>query len=107
MLNLQNMIIAVGVALVVGFGSGWQVHGWKIDSENAAIKQAAAQVEQAVAATLEKKLSQLKANQTVVRHETEKVIERPIYNNVCIDDDGVRIINLSKDNATKLAGPVP
>ncbi|WP_262781746.1 sigma-70 family RNA polymerase sigma factor [Acinetobacter guillouiae] len=40
---------------------------------------------------------QLKSEQRVITEtkirEVQKIIERPIYNNVCIDDDGLRIIN--------------
>ncbi|MBK5646631.1 MAG: hypothetical protein I4N51_05605 [Acinetobacter sp.] len=40
---------------------------------------------------------QLKSEQRVkvgtVTREVQKIIERPVYNNVCIDDDGLRSIN--------------
>ncbi|ATZ64232.1 hypothetical protein [Acinetobacter bereziniae] len=40
---------------------------------------------------------QLKSEQRVkvetVTREVQKIIERPVYNNVCIDDDGLRNIN--------------
>jgi len=40
---------------------------------------------------------QLKSEQRVkvetVTREVQKIIERPVYHNVCIDDDGLRIIN--------------
>ena len=40
---------------------------------------------------------QLKSEQRVITEtkirEVQKIIERPIYNNVCIDDDGLRNIN--------------
>ncbi|MDO6646208.1 hypothetical protein [Acinetobacter guillouiae] len=40
---------------------------------------------------------QLKSEQRVITEtkirEVQKIIERPIYHNVCIDDDGLRIIN--------------
>ena len=40
---------------------------------------------------------QLKSEQRVITEtkirEVQKIIERPVYNNVCIDDDGLRIIN--------------
>ena len=40
---------------------------------------------------------QLKSEQRVkvetVTREVQKIIERPIYSNVCIDDDGLHIIN--------------
>lgn len=40
---------------------------------------------------------QLKSEQRVITEikirEVQKIIERPVYHNVCIDDDGLRIIN--------------
>ena len=40
---------------------------------------------------------QLKSEQRVITEtkirEVQKIIERPIYSNVCIDDDGLHIIN--------------
>ncbi|CAM9241914.1 hypothetical protein [Acinetobacter bereziniae] len=40
---------------------------------------------------------QLKSEQRIkvetVTREVQKIIERPVYNNVCIDDDGLRNIN--------------
>ena len=40
---------------------------------------------------------QLKSEQRVITEtkirEVQKIIERPVYSNVCIDDDGLRIIN--------------
>ena len=38
------------------------------------------------------KSAQRRQVETVTR-EVQKIIERPIYNNVCIDDDGLRVIN--------------
>lgn len=40
---------------------------------------------------------QLKSEKRVITEtkirEVQKIIERPVYNNVCIDDDGLRVIN--------------
>ena len=40
---------------------------------------------------------QIKSEQRVITEtkirEVQKIIERPVYHNVCIDDDGLRIIN--------------
>lgn len=48
---------------------------------------------------------QLKSEQRVITEtkirEVQKIIERPVYNNVCIDDDGLLIINsLIPDNSS-------
>ncbi|MBJ8421926.1 hypothetical protein I6M74_08430 [Acinetobacter bereziniae] len=48
---------------------------------------------------------QLKSEQRVkvetVTREVQKIIERPVYNNICIDDDGLQHINsLIPDNSS-------
>lgn len=101
MLSLQNMIIAVGLALVVGFGGGWRVHSWKSESEAMTIAKAAGEVERIISSSLEKQLADLKANQEAIQHETKTIIERPVYRNVCLDIDGVRNINAAKGGAAK------
>lgn len=43
----------------------------------------------------EHKKTELKETQNVVYKTVEKIIERPIYLNVCLDDDGLSEINSS------------
>lgn len=74
------------------FAGGWVVHGWKSDSEIAAIRKA----ETAIAAQVEKKLHQLKAEKTVIEREKIKIIDRPVYSNQCLDNSGMLLINRSK-----------
>ena len=49
-----------------------------------------------VAQTLEAKLSELQANERTIEHERLKIVERPVYRNVCIDDAGVRLIEAAR-----------
>lgn len=95
MLNLQTTFIAIALSLVIGFGSGWKVHGWKTDSETKAITEAAGIIQRSVADTLEEKLKTLKANERIVEREKVKIVNRDVYRNVCIDLDGMRLVNAS------------
>lgn len=66
-------------------------------------------------ASAERSQSAEYARQTNVReiyHESQKVIERPVYRNVCIDADGVRLLDRAADIAngagiTEPAGAAP
>ncbi|TXH46573.1 MAG: hypothetical protein E6Q97_29350 [Desulfurellales bacterium] len=49
-----------------------------------------------VAQTLEAKLSELQANQTVIERERLKIVDRPVYKNVCIDDQGLDLISKAR-----------
>jgi len=82
------------------FFSGWSVNDWHRDSKELAIQEAILdlqedyhETEKQVSRTLENTLKELKANERVIERETVKVIERPVYRNECLDDDGVQILN--------------
>lgn len=93
--------VATGlIALVLGFGSGWKTQGWRWDaSEKQRIEQEAKerqrQLERAHASSsvFESKRS---ANETKYRTVTvtvKEIVDRPVYRNICLDDDGLRVIN--------------
>lgn len=92
-------IIAL-IILAVGFSAGWGVRGWRADSEELArqeqIREDTARHEKAVDAAAvkhEQFKSSAAAREQVVVKEVERVVERPVYRNVCLDDDGLRILN--------------
>ena len=50
------------------------------------------------------------ARQTSVReiyHESQKIVERPVYRNVCIDADGVRLLDRAAQVANGQGEPDP
>ena len=93
-------------AFVAGISLGWLTHGWKSDSSELASTQAIAKVEKTVSNILEDKLSNIKANRTEIVRENTKIVNNPVYINNCLDDRGVRSINLSKRAAAKPAAEV-
>ena len=91
------------------FGSGWAVKGWKDDAAAAAQELGRQETrdvfhehEAAVAALLEDRLSKLSANKTTVEIQREKIIDRPVYRNFCLDDDGLRLVE-----AARVGAPAP
>jgi len=89
---------AAAVALAIGFGSGWQVHGWKTEAARAAALdlQAREQARDAIrvdaAATgYETQRAAGQQRQRVITREVERVVE--VYRDrPCLDADGLRIV---------------
>lgn len=91
-------------ALAAAFVSGWTASDWHSDSlELVANKAAQASAgasmwrEASTAQTIETALANLRANEKVIYRESVKLVDRPVYHNVCLDADGLRIINAAKN----------
>lgn len=93
--------------LLAGFGAGWTVNQYRVDSIELAETRGAEKVAQAereresqISKDLETRLVEWDKKQWVVYREKTKIVDRPVYNNVCLDADGVRLINAAKGGAT-------
>jgi hypothetical protein len=92
-------VAAALLALSIGFGSGWKVRAWKAGADDVerAEQQAKDQlrrvehVDQAAQAHEDFKAAAEVRWRTVTK-EVEHVVERPVYRNVCLDADGLRIL---------------
>lgn len=117
MIPVQAKLIGAALAVVAAFGSGWQVRGWHEDSVRLAASEAqnralgaAMQRESDIAKTVEQKLAELKANQTVIDRGVIREIVKPEYRTVCLPDNAVRLLNAAaRGEAVPAdpAGPVP
>ena len=102
-------LIAIAV-LAVAFAAGWRVDNWRWEA-----KQVAVQIEvQAEKDALVKKANDAEAalvalqNQRQVNNretekQVEKVVTRTVYANVCLDSDGLRLVQSALAN--KAPGP--
>lgn len=109
-------MILGGVIVAAAFAAGWVVKGAFDDSAELAAQKARQQLiddlrdnEAHIANILERKLSELRANEKVIERERLKIIDRPVYSNECLDADGVRLIDkarTSKANTGKSTGEV-
>lgn len=90
-------LIVVGLLLVAGFGSGWMVNGWRWEAKEAAklreLAEAQARADKRsyeASDGFEKDKENVRTVFKEIRVEVDKIIERPVYRNVCFDDDGLR-----------------
>jgi hypothetical protein len=86
--------------LLASFVGGWQIRSWYDNSKELATQKQVKVLtdefkkqESLVSSRLELKLQELKANERIIEREKLKVIDRPIYNNICIDADGMQLLN--------------
>lgn len=108
---------AAAVALVAGIVLGWSVAGWRADARDLQRERAEALALQgrqrgiqAASEKLEVQREQRTARERIVVKEVERVLEKPVFRNVCLDDDGLRILtdDIAASNVRReLGSPVP
>lgn len=88
----------LGVSL--GFAAGWQVNDWRHESADAdrAQQQKKADEAQAVradsaAASHEGLRDQLRTEFQIIYRDRDRVVEKPVFRNVCIDADGLKLLS--------------
>ena len=98
------MQYALKALYAVAFLAGWLVNSWYSDSMELVATKAAqatsqdlqgAQLKQAE--ILQSTLSRLKANEKTIIRENVKLVDRPVYHNVCLDSDGLYNANAAKN----------
>ena len=102
------------VATALGFGAGWTVHGWRMAAQKSTqVKQEAAkkaadqqQADKASAGFEDARTKNEVRYETVVK-VVEKIVDRPVYRSVCLDDDGVQLLNRQIERVADTAEPEP
>jgi len=85
--------------------TSWLERDKSIADAKAAMVDAFREGEDRQAKTLEETLKKLKANERIINNETIKLIDRPVYNNVCLDADGLRLIEAARAGSTDTSKP--
>ena len=93
-------LAAIGVALVLAFGAGWWLRGLQVKAATVdqTKAQAQADVQQAqrtseAVQTHAKVKTETEIRYVTVTREVEKLVERPVYLERCMDDDGLATLN--------------
>jgi hypothetical protein len=105
----------VGAAtLAAGIGLGWSVADWRADARELQRVQAAndlADEQQRMvsraSASFETQREQRGVRERVVAKRVMDVLEKPVYRNECLDDDGLRLLadDIAASNARRQLGP--
>lgn len=97
---MKQLLIAELCAFLFGLGVGYTVNDWKRDASDAERVQQEAKKKDEQRNTAHVASKEFEAKRTVneVQYRTVTVtlkeyVDRPVYFNQCLDDDGLRILN--------------
>lgn len=97
---MNGRALAVVAGFVIAAGTGWLARGWFEDAQRLTEERAARLVADAamareanIAGVVEDRLAELDANERVIDRGIIREIQQPIYRNVCIGDNAVRLLN--------------
>ena len=94
------LIYAAVAGAAIAAAAAWQVQDWRFDAkEKQRIEQEAKDLHRMTeragraSAAFETKRAANEVRYRTVTVTLEKIVERPVYLNQCIDDDGLRVLN--------------
>ena len=97
---LYTHLAAALLALALGFGTAWKTQEWRHGAKEAERLEQVAESKRineraadGAATGHEKDKAKAKVQYRTIYQEVERVVQKPIYRNVCLDDDGVRLIS--------------
>ena len=100
MMKWQSKLIELGLAFLILFGAYMWVGNHAVEQykqelvvEQAKVNDAQQKKYNLVVGELEELKLKRQDNAKVLYKQVEKVITRDVYRNVCLDDDGLRLIN--------------
>ncbi|WP_251978559.1 hypothetical protein [Salinicola avicenniae] len=111
---MKARVFAGLIALVaaLAFSAGWLTRGWFEDAQRLTEERAARLVADAatareadIAGIVEERLAELDANERVIDRGIIREIQQPIYRNVCLGDNAVRLLNDAAGRAHTPAEP--
>lgn len=99
----SSACLVVVVILFLSYGKskydkGYNAATAKISAELAKSAEKQRQQAHAISQEYQQEKAQREENERVRYVEIQKIVEKPIYHNVCLDDDGLRIINSAIKN---------
>ncbi|WP_083941909.1 hypothetical protein [Salinicola socius] len=115
---MKTRIVLVIGSLGIAASAGWLTRGWLEDSHRLTAIEAARETasqalarESVIAGIVEAKLSTLDANERIIDRGIIREIEKPMYRNVCLGDDAIRLLNDAAagraPDSTNAADPLP
>jgi len=114
---LYTHAAAALIAMVIGFGSGWQVRNWKAGNDRAAELdlQAREQARDAIrvdtaASGYETQRAASQQRQRVITRTVERIVREPFYApgaGACLDDGGLRILAAAVSASDPAGEPAP
>lgn len=99
------VVIAIGAALLSAIGT-WNVQNWRFDSQRLAAAEQVREVEKFRRQAANKGATAHEADKVRIHtefvpitKEVEKIVERPVYKNICLDADGLAVLQQAISSA--------
>lgn len=106
--------IAALVALVMGFTGAWKVQSWRFAAAEVArveheaeVRRLQARQADTAAGGHEGDRAQIKTEFQTIFSEVERVVEKPVYRDLCLDADGLRLIESATRGGAATGQPAP
>lgn len=107
-------LIAAAIAGALGFGAAWQAQSWRFDAAEKARIEAELEVasmravqSDTASASHEKDKAEVQIQFRTIIKEVDRVVEKAVYRNVCLDSDGLRILTDAIGNPAAPSEPAP
>ena len=108
-----HMAAAV-VAGALAFGGAWRVQDWRFGAkekerleQEAELRRMNAKRVDTAAVNHENFKERERVVYQTITETVDRIVERPVYRNVCLDDDGVRALNAAIRGAADPGIPAP
>lgn len=110
MASYKAMILIVLLSVFSGWKANTYYTGYEMNLEKnvtASIKKEISDMQYQQAEQLTAKLSELKDQDFKVLRESQTIIERPIYSQQCIDQEGIELLKRYKEASNALRNKKP
>lgn len=113
---LYTHVAAAIAGAAIAFAGAWTVQEWRYGAKEAVRLSAAVEAEKArdkasytAATTFEKGRTHVETVYQTITETVETIVDRPVYQQQCFDDDGLRAIRdaAAETAATSTSGTVP
>lgn len=104
-----DVYVYVAIALAAAIASGtavWNVQNWRFDSQRLAAAEQVREVEKFRRQAANKGATAHEADKVRIHtefvpitKEVEKIVERPVYKNICLDADGLAVLQQAISSA--------
>lgn len=114
---MNPTLAASAIAAALAFGAAWQIQTWRSDAAELERVTATQEITREnerlanrAATGFEKDRTQNEIRTRTITIEVDKIIDRPVYRNVCLDADGLQLIAAAierRDTASQPGQPLP
>jgi len=109
-MSLQSHLVVGALAACLGAAGAWTIQGWRFDAREAARLEQEREAARANAKTADKASegheqakAEIRTEFKTIYRDVARVVEKPVYKNVCLDEDGIDIINRAIADPAKLS----